>query len=114
MPRRLQGSGRHHKEFCPEVKRRFRKFPGKRPRKAPLFLDKPSNFKSTVVYDPDKDEYVLYEKVGAARLPDPGSYEPRRSSGNMNIQGLMRDYWESQDLREGARMFSHNKKENRR
>ena len=32
--------------------------------KAPLFLDNPSNIKTTVTYDPDKNEYVIYQKVG--------------------------------------------------
>ena len=33
--------------------------------KSPLYLDNPTNIKSYVTYDPEKNEYVLYQKVGA-------------------------------------------------
>ena len=44
--------------------------------KAPLFLDKPSNIKSTVIYDPVKNEYILYEKVGTLDYRPPVHMNP--------------------------------------
>jgi cell surface protein SprA len=62
--------------------------------KSPLFLNKPSNYKTTVIYDPEKNEYILYEKIGTLdyRTPvhmDPGEYRKYEYSR------AMRDYWES-------------------
>ncbi len=62
--------------------------------KSPLFLDQPSNLKSTIVYDPDKNEYVLYQKVGSLdyRTPvhmTPGEYR------EYEYNKAMREYWES-------------------
>jgi cell surface protein SprA len=61
---------------------------------SPLFLDKPSNFKSTVIYDPDKNEYILYEKIGALdyRMPVHMSPEEYRK---YEYTRAMHEYWES-------------------
>jgi cell surface protein SprA len=62
--------------------------------KAPLFLDKPSNFKSTVIYNPDKNEYVLYEKIGALDYRPPVHMTPEEFR-KYEYAKAMRDYWQS-------------------
>jgi cell surface protein SprA len=62
--------------------------------KAPLFLDKPSNIKSTVIYDPDKNEYILYEKVGALDYRTPVYMSPEEFR-KYEYAKAMRDYWQS-------------------
>lgn len=62
--------------------------------KAPLFLDNPSNIKTTVTYDPDKNEYVIYQKVGTFDYRTPVHMTPdefRKYQYNKE----MRYYWES-------------------
>ena len=44
--------------------------------RAPLYLDNPSNIKSTVIYDPDKDEYIVYQKVGTFDYRTPVHMKP--------------------------------------
>ena len=62
--------------------------------KAPLFLDNPSNIKSSVIYDTDKNEYILYQKIGAFdyRIPVHMSPEEFRK---YEYTRAMRDYWQS-------------------
>ena len=72
----------------------IQEYPWEAPKKAPLFLDKPSNFKSTIIYDPDKDEYVLYQKVGALDYRTPVHMSPEEFR-KYEYTKLMRDYWES-------------------
>ena len=62
--------------------------------KAPLFLDKPSNIKSTVIYDPDKNEYILYEKIGALDYRTPVHMSPEEFR-KYEYAKAMRDYWQS-------------------
>ena len=62
--------------------------------KAPLFLDNPSNFKSTVIYDPDKNEYILYEKIGAFDYRTPVHMSPEEFR-KYEYEKAMRDYWQS-------------------
>ena len=62
--------------------------------KAPLFLDKPSNFKTTVIYNPDKNEYVLYEKIGALDYRTPVHMSPEEFR-KYEYARAMRDYWQS-------------------
>ena len=62
--------------------------------KAPLFLDKPSNFKSTVIYDPVKNEYILYEKVGAFDYRTPVHMNPDEFR-KYEYSRAMREYWQS-------------------
>ena len=62
--------------------------------RAPLFLDKPSNFKSTVIYNPDKNEYVLYEKIGALDYRTPVHMSPEEFR-KYQYAKAMRDYWQS-------------------
>ena len=62
--------------------------------KAPLFLDNPSNIKSTVIYNPDKNEYVLYQKVGAFDYRTPVHMSPEEFR-KYQFDKEMRDYWQS-------------------
>ena len=62
--------------------------------KAPLFLDKPSNLKSSVVYDPGKNEYIIYEKIGAFDYRTPVHMSPEEFR-KYEYTRAMRDYWQS-------------------
>ena len=62
--------------------------------KAPLFLDKPSNLKSSVIYDPGKNEYIIYEKIGAFDYRPPVHMSPEEFR-KYEYTRAMRDYWES-------------------
>ncbi len=62
--------------------------------KAPFYLDNPSNIKSTVVYDPEKNEYVIYQKVGAFDYRTPVHMTPEEFR-KYQFNKEMRDYWQS-------------------
>jgi cell surface protein SprA len=62
--------------------------------KAPLFLYNPSNIKSTVIYDADKNEYVVYQKVGAFEYRTPVHMSPEEFR-KYEFDRAMREYWES-------------------
>ena len=62
--------------------------------KAPLFLDNPSNIKSTVVYDPVKNEYIIYQKVGMFDYRTPVHMTPEEFR-KYQYNKEMRDYWQS-------------------
>jgi len=62
--------------------------------KAPLFLDNPSNIKSTVVYDPVKNEYVIYQRVGTFDYRTPVHMSPEEFR-KYQFNKEMRDYWQS-------------------
>ena len=62
--------------------------------KAPLFLDNPSNIKSTVIYNPEKNEYILYQKVGAFDYRTPVHMSPEEFR-KYHFNKEMRDYWQS-------------------
>ena len=62
--------------------------------KSPLYLDNPSNIKSTVIYNPDKDEYILYQKVGAFDYRTPVYMSPVEFR-KYEYTRAMRDYWQS-------------------
>jgi cell surface protein SprA len=62
--------------------------------KAPLYLDKPSNYKSTVIYDPGKNEYIIYEKVGNLNYRTPVHMNPEEFR-KYEYARAMRDYWQS-------------------
>ncbi len=68
--------------------------PWEQKQKAPLFLNNPSNFKSTVVYDVDKNEYILYEKIGALDYRPPVHMSPEEFR-KYEYTRAMRDYWQS-------------------
>ena len=60
----------------------------------PLFLDIPSNIESSVVYDPEKDEYVIYKKVGSFNYRTPVYMSPEEFR-EYEYSRAMRDYWQS-------------------
>lgn len=62
--------------------------------KAPLFLDKPSNYKSTVIYNPDKNEYIIYEKIGVLDYRPPIHMNPEEFR-KYEYSRAMREYWDS-------------------
>jgi cell surface protein SprA len=62
--------------------------------KSPLFLGKPSNYKSTVIYDPEKNEYILYEKIGTFDYRTPVHMNPEEFR-KYEYSKAMRDYWQS-------------------
>lgn len=62
--------------------------------KAPLFLNMPSNFKSNVIYDPEKNEYVVYQKVGPFDYRTPVHMSPEEFR-KYEFDKSMREYWES-------------------
>jgi cell surface protein SprA len=62
--------------------------------KSPLFLDNPSNFKSTVIYNPEKNEYIIYQKIGAFDYRTPVHMNPEEFR-KYEYNRAMRDYWES-------------------
>jgi len=61
---------------------------------SPLFLDKPSNIKSTVYYDTDKNEYIIYEKIGSFDYRPPVHMSPE-DFRKYEYERAMRDYWDS-------------------
>ncbi len=62
--------------------------------KAPLFLDNPSNVKYSVIYDPVKNEYVIYQKVGTFDYRTPVHMTPEEFR-KYQFNKEMRDYWQS-------------------
>ncbi len=68
--------------------------PWEKKQKAPLFLDNPSNIKSTVIYNPDKNEYTIYQKVGAFDYRTPVHMSPEEFR-KFEYSRAMRDYWQS-------------------
>lgn len=61
--------------------------------KAPLYLDNPSNIKSNVIYDPEKNEYVIYQKVGAFDYRPPVHMSPDEFR-KYEYSRAMREYWQ--------------------
>lgn len=61
---------------------------------SPLFLDNPSNIKSTVIYNADKNEYVIYQKVGTFDYRTPVHMSPEEFR-KYEYEKSMREYWES-------------------
>jgi cell surface protein SprA len=62
--------------------------------KSPLFLNNPSNIKSSVLYDPEKNEYVIYQKVGSFDYRTPVHMNPEEFR-KYEYSRSMRDYWQS-------------------
>jgi cell surface protein SprA len=61
---------------------------------SPFFLDNPSNIKSTVIYNADRNEYVIYQKVGTFDYRTPVHMSPEEFR-KYEYEKSMRDYWES-------------------
>jgi len=62
--------------------------------KNPLFLNNPSNISSTVIYDPKKDEYIIYQKVGSFDYRTPVHMSPEEFR-KYEFGRAMREYWHS-------------------
>ena len=61
---------------------------------SPLFLNNPSNIKDNVVYDPEKNEYVIYRKVGSLDYRPPVHMNPEEFR-KYQYSKAMREYWQS-------------------
>lgn len=59
---------------------------------SPLFLNRPSNFRTEVIYDPDLDEYMIYEKVGSLDYRRPVHMTPEQYR-QYRYDRMMRTYW---------------------
>jgi len=62
--------------------------------RSPLFLNSPSNIISGAVYDPDKNEYMIFQKVGSFNYRNPVYMSPEEYR-NYQFNKEMRDYWQS-------------------
>jgi cell surface protein SprA len=63
-------------------------------KKTPLYLDNPTNLKSSVIYDPEKNEYIIYQKVGAFDYRPPVHMSPAEFR-KYEYARAMREYWQS-------------------
>lgn len=61
---------------------------------SPLFLNNPSNLKSSVIYDPVKNEYIIYEKIGEFDYRTPVHMSPDEFR-KYEYTRAMREYWQS-------------------
>jgi len=68
--------------------------PWEQKKQSPLFLNQPSNIKSSVLYDPEKNEYVIYEKVGSFDYRTPVHMTPEEFR-KYEYEKAMREYWDS-------------------
>ena len=59
---------------------------------SPLKLDMPSNFSSRVVYDPEKNQYIYYEKVGNFDYRQPVRMSPEEYY-DFVFENSIREYW---------------------
>lgn len=59
---------------------------------SPLKMDMPSNFSSKVVYDPEKNEYIYYEKVGGLNIRQPAHMNPDEYY-DFVFENSIREYW---------------------
>jgi cell surface protein SprA len=60
---------------------------------SPLYLNRPSNYKSTVIYDPVKNEYIIYEKIGELNYRTPMHMSPEEYR-KYEYTRAMREYWQ--------------------
>jgi cell surface protein SprA len=63
-------------------------------KRAPLFLNVPSNIRENVVYDPAKNEYIVFQKVGPLDFRTPVHMSPEEFR-KYEFDRSMREYWES-------------------
>ncbi|MDI9553760.1 MAG: cell surface protein SprA, partial [Bacteroidota bacterium] len=59
-----------------------------------FFLNNPSNIISGAVYDPDKNEYMIFQKVGSFNYRNPVYMSPEEYR-NYQFNKGMREYWQS-------------------
>lgn len=60
--------------------------------RSPLFLDIPKNITSKAIYDPDKNEYIIYQKVGPFNYRTPVRMSPEEFK-QYEFDRRMREYW---------------------
>ncbi|MEZ5010287.1 MAG: cell surface protein SprA [Bacteroidales bacterium] len=60
--------------------------------RSPLTLGNPSNITRQVVYDPDNNEYIIYEKVGSLDYRRPVHMTPEQYQ-KYRFDNMMREYW---------------------
>jgi cell surface protein SprA len=63
-------------------------------KKTPLYLDNPTNIKSSVIYDPERNEYIIYQKIGAFDYRPPVHMSPAEFR-KYEYARAMREYWQS-------------------
>lgn len=68
--------------------------PWERHLRSPLYLDIPSNIRSDVIYYPERDEYVVYQKVGPLNYRTPVYMSPEEFR-KYEFDRSMREYWQS-------------------
>ncbi|MBE0676025.1 MAG: cell surface protein SprA [Bacteroidales bacterium] len=69
---------------------------------SPFYLNMPSNYREQVIYDPEKNEYVIYRKVGDLDYRLPVRMSPA-DFRKYEYDRAMRDYWASRVMgQEGA------------
>ena len=61
---------------------------------SPFFLNNPSNIRETVVYDAEKNEYIIYKKAGSLDYRPPVHMSPEEFR-KYEYSRAMRDYWQS-------------------
>jgi len=66
--------------------------PWEKTTRSPLFLDLPKNISSTAVYDPDRNEYIIYQKVGTFNYRTPVRMSPEEFR-RYEFERRMREYW---------------------
>jgi len=59
---------------------------------SPLKMDMPSNFSSKVIYDPESNQYVYYERVGSFDIRQPVYMSPDEYY-DFVFENSIRDYW---------------------
>jgi len=59
---------------------------------SPLYLNQPSNYNPRVEYDPEKNEYIIYQKVGALDFRTPVYMSPEEYK-RFQFEQSMRLYW---------------------
>lgn len=66
--------------------------PWEESKKSPFFLENPSNIKSSVFYDAEKNEYIIYQKVGSFDYRPPVHMSPEEYR-KYEYSTSMRNYW---------------------
>ncbi|NMC39699.1 MAG: cell surface protein SprA, partial [Bacteroidales bacterium] len=66
--------------------------PWERQPRSPLYLDLPKNISSKAVYDPDRNEYIIYQKAGPFDYRTPVRMSPEEYR-KYEFDRAMREYW---------------------
>lgn len=68
--------------------------PWEQEQRSPLYLDNPSNIKSSVIYNPERNEYIIFQKVGEFDYRPPVYMSPEEFR-KYEYERAMRAYWQS-------------------